>query len=123
MRQHNPGVARFRETRFPHQRSEGTRGRRGLMPGPAPGSRCVVCLHPQRAAIEEADARGVSRREIARTYNLGKDSVNRHFYGNHPGLQLATEPGAAEEGVLRNHSPERTAAKHSLSSPREEGRG
>lgn len=53
------------------------------MPGPAPGARCAVCNSPDRAAIEQADADGVSRREIAKRYTLGKDVVSRHFYNGH----------------------------------------
>lgn len=63
------------------------------MSGPVPGARCAVCNHADRAAIEQADADGVSRREIARRYGLGKDAVSRHFYGRHaPARPEGEEP-------------------------------
>lgn len=69
------------------------------MSGPAPGARCAVCRHPQRAAIEDADHRGVSRRQIAKDFDLGKDVVSRHFYGRHPAMPQTGQDGAPLEQV------------------------
>ncbi len=65
------------------------------MSGPTPGARCAVCNSSDRMAIEQADADGVSRREIARRYLLGKDVVSRHFYHGHvkaPPVKPGEEP-------------------------------
>lgn len=41
-------------------------------------SRCSICKHRERAAIDLALARGVSPRALARRFKVGSDSVYRH---------------------------------------------
>jgi len=43
------------------------------MPGP-----CTVCLHPERARIDQALLSGASNRAIAGQFRVAKSSVNRH---------------------------------------------
>jgi hypothetical protein len=45
-------------------------------------SPCVVCKHPERARIELMRASGATLDTIARKFNVGRDSVWRH-YGRH----------------------------------------
>jgi len=65
--------------------------------GPAPGTGCATCEHPDIAFINAALMNpALSRREIARQYGLGKDSVNRHYFKRHPGVQIAPPKGAPD---------------------------
>lgn len=47
-------------------------------------TRCTVCRHRERAAIELAVARGVSVRALAKRYRLGIDAIYRHVRNHFP---------------------------------------
>lgn len=62
------------------------------MSGPAVGSQCTVCNHPQATEINVAVASGQPRRVVARRFALGHDALNRHYHHGHPGVVAAPEP-------------------------------
>jgi hypothetical protein len=39
---------------------------------------CSVCVHPERAAIDEGVVRGTSQRVMARQFNVSHDAIRRH---------------------------------------------
>jgi hypothetical protein len=41
---------------------------------------CTVCIHPQRAEIDERLARGEPKERVANAYGLSESSVFRHFH-------------------------------------------
>ncbi|HWN97929.1 MAG TPA: hypothetical protein VNS63_01510 [Blastocatellia bacterium] len=41
-------------------------------------NKCTICRHEQRGVIETTLVRGVSLRDIARQFEVGKDAVSRH---------------------------------------------
>ena len=49
---------------------------------------CLVCAHPERAAIDEALIRGQPRMAVARRFALGDDSVDRHWTNDHVPAEL-----------------------------------
>ena len=49
---------------------------------PGVSGRCAICNHVDRARIEAAVARGVSRRDAAMRFDVSADSIYRH-YNNH----------------------------------------
>lgn len=57
------------------------------MSGPTPGTGCAVCEHPQAGQINaDIVAAVLSNRKIATKWGIGKDSVNRHVFKQHPGV-------------------------------------
>ncbi|MGH1571884.1 hypothetical protein ACRAWG_15810 [Methylobacterium sp. P31] len=62
---------------------------------PGASGRCAVCSHPDRARIEAAVARGVSRRDAAVRFDISPDSIYRHWQ-NHVGedQRVALKTGA-----------------------------
>lgn len=63
------------------------------MAGPLPGSQCVVCNHPQVAAINAAIAAGRPSRRVAADFGIaGKDSILRHVTNQHPGAPPKPAP-------------------------------
>lgn len=65
------------------------------MGGPQPGTGCLVCTSPEVSLINAALNAGVlSGRSIARKFNLPKDSVARHRYKRHPGVEVVGSPSA-----------------------------
>ena len=71
------------------------------MSGPAPGSQCHVCRHPDVALINEALAKGLSGRKVALQFGLGKDSILRHVAARHPGvpgLERGSRPPREHDG-------------------------
>ena len=66
------------------------------MSGPAPGTGCQVCEHPQAGLINADIAAGVlSNRKIGLKYGIGRDSVSRHVFKRHPGApQPSSSRGA-----------------------------
>jgi hypothetical protein len=55
--------------------------------GPAPGTGCHTCEHPDVGAINALINEGVlTSRQISRRYGLAKDTVARHAFKKHPGV-------------------------------------
>jgi hypothetical protein len=54
-------------------------------------TRCGVCLHPLRDAIEASLAAGASQRAMGRQYGLSHHTVRRHVAGGHI---VAPAPGS-----------------------------
>lgn len=48
------------------------------------GATCGVCNHPRRADIDQARRDGWSQRRIGKAFDVGKDTVGRHYHMNHP---------------------------------------
>ena len=41
-------------------------------------ARCLLCMHPERRALDRAIVSGGTVRDIAERFSVGKSSVNRH---------------------------------------------
>jgi DNA-binding transcriptional ArsR family regulator len=66
-------------------------------PGPQPGQGCLTCEHPDAGAINALLNEGkLSNRAIARRYGLKKDTVSRHLYKRHPGVNPARSATIAD---------------------------
>jgi transposase len=82
---------------------------------------CNVCAHPRRAEVELRLANGTAVRNIAKRYNLSKDSCYRHRRGHMPAAllqqlqvtgkgyptDLAALKRSESEGLLQNLVHER----------------
>ena len=57
--------------------------------------RCTACVHPERAAIDDALADGVSLRTVAGRYGLSAGAVHRHLtrHLDKPTIGEIREPG------------------------------
>lgn len=73
------------------------------MSGPAPGTGCAVCEHPDHTLIEADIASGLlSNRRIAAKYGMGKDSVGRHVFKRHSGDEfIKSRPDGRGRGQNR----------------------
>jgi hypothetical protein len=58
--------------------------------------RCTICTHPERDGIDSELAAGASYMHIARTYEVGPESVRRHAQ-NHLSPALAAVRAARED--------------------------
>ncbi len=63
------------------------------------GLECTVCKHPQAQSIDAALASGaLSNRSIAKQFDLGAASIDRHVKSNHVGRRIAA---AAERKAVK----------------------
>lgn len=75
---------------------------------------CTVCIHPQRANIEEALVGGGPLRDIARHWSVSKDALSRHRAGHLPAALAqakAAQEAARSDGLLAELDALRMDAK------------
>lgn len=70
---------------------------------------CLVCVHPQRGEIEAALLKGAGQRAIARQYDVGRGSVQRHAT-KHLGLATAKASELVQPAVVQAVQEELTHA-------------